>query len=73
MTELQKRNAGHFNFSHSGRRIDVENMIGEIKEWAFVRGRTDIRLFDTKDKFEECIDCIWSLVNYRNMGCPETI
>ena len=73
MNQLQIQNTLHFNHKHSGRRIDVENMIGEIKEWAFVRGRTDIRLFDTKEKFEECINCIWSLVNYRNIGCPQTI
>lgn len=62
--------AGSFNNHHSGRRIDSENCIGELKEWAIVRGRDDVKLFDNQDYFEDAIKCVWGLINYRTMKCP---
>ena len=60
MSTIQQNSTGHFNHVHSSRRIDVENSIGEMKEWAFVRGRSDIKLHDGLDHFESGINCVVS-------------
>lgn len=68
MSVLQRASASTYNGSHSRRRIDSEHSIGMMKEWVIVRGRSDVLLFDNEEYFEDALNCVWSLINYRSIG-----
>ena len=64
---FEKANATTFNSDHSRRRIDSENAIAELKEWASIRGRGDISLFYDQTTFEDAVACVLGLNNFRSM------
>mmetsp|Transcript_25606 Transcript_25606/g.37837 ORF Transcript_25606/g.37837 Transcript_25606/m.37837 type:complete len:430 (+) Transcript_25606:6471-7760(+) len=67
MSTVEKANATTFNSDHSRRRIDSENAIAELKEWASIRGRGDISLFYDQTTFEDAVACVLGLNNFRSM------
>ena len=57
-----------YNIQHSSiGRIKSENGIGLLKQWAIVRGRSDVKLHQTNADFLLHLNAVWGIVNMKQL------
>jgi len=50
--------------SHSSERVCSEHGNGKLKQWAIIRGRSDISLFSSGERFTSVVNVCWGLTNF---------